>query len=88
MQHVSLEVHKFDANAYYVMEKVAFPHPPLHEIIDNWEDEVVIQLPDTCICFDEIFNEHHKATESNYILGANDCRHHALHMLDFCYKEV
>lgn len=85
LQHISLEVHRPEDNKYSVMEKVPFPHMSDREILNNWEDTVVIQLPNTCFCFEEVMEEHERVVSSRYVLGINDCRHHALHMLKFCY---
>lgn len=97
LQRISLEVQNPRDNRYTVMEKLALSessYQTLNSEIDHklildynrgWEDTVVIQLPYSETVYDQILSEHEIMTESPYILGANDCRHHAISLLDLCF---
>lgn len=85
LQHVSLEVQNPYDDKYKVMEKVAFPSVRDDGILNHWEDTVIIQLPDTCFSYEDVLAEHERTVFTKYILGLNDCRHHALNLLTFCY---
>ena len=50
----------------------------------DWKEELSIQLPNIDCDFDEI--RHFDEMSSDiYLLGLQDCRHHTLNMLHFCY---
>lgn len=50
----------------------------------EWKEELSIQLPNIEYNFNEIRDFDEKASDK-YILGLQDCRHHTLNMLRFCY---
>jgi len=95
-KHVFLEFQRgtplrkrFEKKSGDIQVYVAEHAPVLSYVFDDnfsvdWKEELSIQLPNITYNFEDI-REFDEMSSDIYVLGIQDCRHHTMNMLKFCY---